>query len=306
MIDALLSLQKPIMIFFEGLRTPVLSTVAEWLSFLGESTWQVALILFIYFVIDKRKGFALGASVMTGHIANNTLKAIFRIPRPWVKYPGEIIPLRESTATGYSFPSGHSTGAGTLYYGLYKLFNEKAVRIVSVILLVLIPLSRIYLGVHWPLDIVFGLALGMLIAKYIDHFLSLYDDKEKLRKLTVTAVPVTLFVALLDSIMIDAGLLDETLYKDIASSFIGWGAVILASYLERRYINFKIDGSIPKRILFFALSFAVGYAATLLWMGNIEIMHRTLKTLGLLLLIIWEMFLWPLLALKLNIFRKEE
>ncbi len=306
MIDKLLELQKPVMIFFASLRTPLLTSFSEAVSFLGEATWLVALILFIYFVIDKKKGFALALVTMTGHIANNTLKAIFRIPRPWVKYPDEIIPLRENTATGYSFPSGHSVGAGVFYWSLYKLFDNKCSRVPSIILLVLIPLSRIYLGVHWPLDILFGLALGVFIASFISNFLNLYDDDERLKRLTLIAVPVALFIAFLDSAFIDMGYLDETLYKDIASSFVGWGAIILASFLEKKYVNFKIEGKVTKRVLFFLLSFALGYASTLLWLGNMRTMHRTNKTLGLLLLIMWEIFLWPLIAVKLKIFSREE
>ncbi len=306
MIDKLLELQKPVMIFFASLRTPLLTSFAEAVSFLGEATWLVALILFIYFVIDKRKGFALASVTMTGHIANNTLKAVFRIPRPWVKYPDEIIPLRENTATGYSFPSGHSVGAGSLYWSLYKLFENKCSRVPSIILLVLIPLSRIYLGVHWPLDILFGLALGVFIASFISNFINLYDDDKRLKRVTLIAVPAALFIAFLDSAFIDIGYLDETLYKDIASSFASWGAIILASFLEKKYVAFKLDGKKAKRVLFFLLSFALGYASTLLWLGNMKTMHRTNKTLGLLLLIMWEIFLWPLIAVKLKIFSREE
>lgn len=306
MIDKILTLEKPIMLFFQDIRIPALSFIAEALSFLGESTWAVALILFIYFVFDKKTGFALATVNMTAHVVNNTLKAVFRIPRPWVKFEGEIFPLRESTATGYSFPSGHSAGAGSLYYGLYKSYKNKAVRAACAALMVLIPLSRIYLGVHWPLDVVFGLLIGLIISSFIENFKSVYDNLSLFKKLAFILAPLLIVLALIDAVLIDTGVLDSTLYKDLASSFVGLGAVYLASYLERRYINFTHTKKIGARILYFALSFAVGYLITLFPFSKIKVMTRLFKTLGLLLLIVWEIYLWPLIGVKMGVYRKEE
>lgn len=305
MIDKILTLEKPIMLFFQSIRVPAVSSIAEFLSFLGESTWAVGLILFIYFVFDKRTGFALASVNMATHVVNNTLKAIFRIPRPWVKFEGEIFPLRESTATGYSFPSGHSAGAGSLYWGLYKSYKNKVIRGLCIALIILIPLSRIYLGVHWPLDVIFGLAIGILFASCIENFKRVYDDLPLFRKLALVLSPVLIILALVDAVLIDTGVLDSTLYKDLASSFIGLGAVYLASYLERRYINFIHKKGIPTRILGFILSFALGYLVTLFPLSKISVMPRLSKTLGLLLFIVWEIYLWPLIGVKIKVYEKE-
>lgn len=306
MIDTLLEIQKPVMLFFQSIRVPAVSFIAEALSFLGESTWAVALILFIYLVLDKRTGFALATLNMTTHVANNTLKAIFRVPRPWVKFSDEIVPLRQSTATGYSFPSGHSAGAGSLYYGLYKTYKNKVVRVLCIALLILIPLSRIYLGVHWPLDVIVGLAIGIFISSFVENFRNVYDNLSTFRKLFLILSPILTFLALVDAVLIDLGILDSTLYKDLATSFIGLGAVYFASYLERRYINFTHKKGILMRALCYLLSFALGYLLTLFPLSNISVMPRLFKTLGLFLLIVWEIYLWPLIGVKIGVYRKEE
>lgn len=306
MIDSILEAEKPVMLFFQSLRVPFLSFLAEAVSFLGETAWTAGVILFVYFCIDKRKGFGLGAVSMTGHLLNNTFKVIFRIPRPWVKYPDDIIPLRQSTATGYSFPSGHSENAGSIYLGLYKTFREsRAMRILSVILLVLIPLSRIYLGVHWPLDVVFGLALGMFVGSFVNKFTALYDNSGLLRKTALIGTPVAVTIALADTILIDLGILDAILWKDLSTTFMAWGAIFLSAWLEKSYVSFKIQDGWIKKILSFALSFAIGYVITMLPLSSIGFMHYTFKRIGFFLLVLWEMFIWPLIGIKTGLFEKE-
>ncbi len=305
MIDAILAFEKPIMLFFQSLRVDFLCSCAEVISFLGESVWTMILIFFVYLCIDKRKGFGVGATAMTAHYINGILKIIFRVPRPWVKYPGEIIPLRQSTATGYSFPSGHSSIAGSLYYSLYRLFKNRAVRTFSVILLVLIPLSRIYLGVHWPLDVIFGLAVGVGTASFVEKFASIYDNPEKLKRISITAVPVLLVVGFTDAALVDRGLLERILWKDIAASSAAWAGVFLASMLEKKYVDFKIPENRGKRVLLFALDILLGCALTILWTDRIETMHYVIQTASYLALILWVVFICPLIYTKLGLYEKE-
>ncbi len=304
MFDSILALEKPVMLFFQNLRVPFLSTVAEVITFFGEGGALILILTFIYYAIDKKKGFALLSTAMTGTVVNNTLKVIFRIPRPWVKYPGEIIPLRKSTATGYSFPSGHSTTAGVLYGSIYKAFKNRAVRIISVILMILIPLSRIYLAVHWPLDILFGIAIGFGLSFLYSSFLSLYDNEVKMRRIATIISPVMIALSFVISILIDNGVLDSTLYKDIATAFSCWGAVALASYLEKKYVSFKKQEGWLKIILCYFFSLALGAAITLLGIGSITVMHRLFKTLCYVLFVFWEIYLWPLVGIKFKLFEK--
>ena len=306
MIDAILSFEKPVMLFFQSLRVNFLCSAAEVVSFLGESVWTMILIFFIYLVIDKRRGFGLGATVMTSHILNGILKVIFRIPRPWVKYPGEIIPLRQSTATGYSFPSGHSSLAGALYYGTYRIFRNRAVRVISVILLSLIPLSRVYLGVHWPLDVICGLGVGMLTASFVEKFVALYDNAAMMRKISMVLAPVFLVLGLIDAVLVDTGVLERILWKDLAASFAAWTGVFLAGALERRYVNFAVPEKKLKAVLLFLLDIAVGYALTLLWTGKIKAMHYTVQVFAYIVLILWAVFLCPMIYVRLGLYRREE
>ena len=306
MIDAILAAEKPVMLFFQSLRLEAVCTFAEVVSFLGESVWTMILIFFVYLVIDKRKGFGLGATVMTTHIINGVLKVIFRIPRPWVKYPGEIVPLRQSTATGYSFPSGHSSLAGSLYYGIYRTTRNRAVRTVSLILMVLIPLSRIYLGVHWPLDVICGLCVGMVTASFIEKFISLYDNGPLMKRIGIIGIPLCMILGIIDAVLVDTGVLERILWKDLAASLAAWTGVFLAGALERRYVNFAVPEKKLKAVLLFVLDIAVGYVLTLLWTGKIEVMHYTVQVVAYIVLILWAVFLCPMIYVRLGLYRREE
>lgn len=170
--------------------------------------------------------------------------------------------------------------------------------------MVLIPLSRIYLGVHWPLDIIFGITIGLAVSTLYPVFISLYDDEQKMKKITYYVSPIAIIGALVISVLIDSGILNETLYKDIATAFSCWGSVMVATVCEKKYVNFARQDGWLKILLCYALSLSFGALVTLVGIGSIGVMHRFFKTLAYVLLILWEMFLWPLLGIKLKLFKR--
>ncbi|HSC66785.1 MAG TPA: phosphatase PAP2 family protein [Cellvibrio sp.] len=103
-----------------------------------------------------------------GLIASQGLKKLFAVPRPehTLDFGGQFYLLTESmTATNYSMPSGHTVTAfllGTLL--LYFLKLNTVGRIVLVLVMIAIALSRVALGVHWPADVLVGAGLGIFIA----------------------------------------------------------------------------------------------------------------------------------------------
>lgn len=307
MIDWILSLEKPVMLFFQSIRLPGLSVAAECITFLGEGVWSILLVFFLYYVVDCRTGFAVGASSMTGVVFCNILKVIFRIPRPWVKYPDELTPLRVSTATGYSFPSGHSTNAGSLYYSLFSLYrNTKAVKIICTAMMILIPLSRIYLGCHWPLDVAVGIALGITAGRLASGYAAVYDENDRLEKLVIRAVPAALLIAVADAVLVDTGVLEKTLWKDLSQAAAGWGAIMLFGWLGRKYVRFTFPGNIWRRIIYYVLATAIGYSCSLLWLSRFTVLHYTLYNIGLWLLTAFMLVFFPLILRRLGLEGKEE
>lgn len=154
----------------QGRESPALTTLAEALSFLGSTTTVIVLavgiVVFLWAVLGHRKELLLFIVVLGGSaLLNRILKAVFQRERP------DIYRLAEET--GYSFPSGHSMAAFALYGALAYLLwahtasNKGRTALVAVCLLLTlgIGLSRIYLGVHYPSDILGGyFASGVWLA----------------------------------------------------------------------------------------------------------------------------------------------
>jgi membrane-associated phospholipid phosphatase len=124
----------------------------------------------IFYLVMRKNNLALTrgfvAAVM-GVIASNGLKHLFAVPRP-EHTPGFERPfhllVEPMSVTSFSMPSGHTLAAfllGTLLFHFLKL-NWPA-KILLGLLLVLIGLSRIALGVHWPADVFAGAGLGIFI-----------------------------------------------------------------------------------------------------------------------------------------------
>ncbi len=138
----------------ESIRTPWLDTVMAAITHLGEETVFMVAALFVLWCVSKRHGYYLLAVGFAGTVLNQFLKLLFRIPRPWVLDSNfTIVESARAQATGYSFPSGHTQNAVGTFGGIARFTRRRWVRIVCIVIAVLVPFSRMYLGVHTPLDV---------------------------------------------------------------------------------------------------------------------------------------------------------
>ena len=139
------------------------------ISQIGGTIAIIAFMCVTYWIIDKTKGKKITYAITVSMTFNNLLKMFFSASRPF-EYEGyeHLRKLKDSSlsdsATGTSFPSGHSQNAGSAFLSLSLYLKKKWIVIVSVILIILVPLSRLYLGVHFPKDVILGLSIGLLTA----------------------------------------------------------------------------------------------------------------------------------------------
>ena len=147
----------------ESIRAPWLDTVMAAITHLGEETVFMVAALFVFWCVSKRHGYYLLAIGFAGTVLNQFLKLLFRIPRPWVLDSDfTIVESARAQATGYSFPSGHTQNAIGTFGGIARFTRRKWVRAAAIVIAVLVPLSRMYLGVHTPLDV--GVAAVIAVA----------------------------------------------------------------------------------------------------------------------------------------------
>lgn len=140
--------------------SPSLTAFFAAVTSLGSLEFYMFAIPIVYWMIDKHFGFRFAAFFIFSAYLNSGAKHIFMTERP----PQE---LRLAVQEGYAFPSGHAQGS-TAFWGFLALrVNKPLAWLGAAIMVLLISFSRIYLGVHWPIDILGGLAIGIvLLAAY--------------------------------------------------------------------------------------------------------------------------------------------
>lgn len=153
-----------ILYWFESIRNPILNAVMLAFTELGGETAFLVAALVFYWCVDKRKGYYLMSVGFVGTVANQFLKIACRVPRPWVRDPEfTIVEAAREGAGGYSFPSGHSqTSVGT--FGAIAITSgQKWLRYCSIAIAVIVPITRMYLGVHTPADVLVGSGMAVLL-----------------------------------------------------------------------------------------------------------------------------------------------
>ena len=150
--------------FLESIRNPALDWFFSLITEIGGETTLLVLGFVFFWCIDKKRGYFLLFTGFAGTNCIQLLKMIFRIPRPWVLDPSfSIVEAARAEATGYSFPSGHTLCGTTVFGGLAISAKGRAMRIIGIVICLLVGLSRMYLGVHTPLDVSVSLLVGGLI-----------------------------------------------------------------------------------------------------------------------------------------------
>ena len=151
--------------FLESIRNPVLDFLMGAITYLGDEVAFLAICLAFIWCVDKHRGYFLLSVSFVGVILNQILKLTFKIDRPWIKDPNfKPVESAVPAATGYSFPSGHTQNATGVFTGIGITTKRIWLRILSVVAIVLVALSRMYLGVHTPLDVGVSLALGVALS----------------------------------------------------------------------------------------------------------------------------------------------
>ena len=150
--------------WLESLRTPLMNDLMLTVTHLGEETAFLVIALIVFWCVDKYHGYYLLGVGLFGNMANQFLKITCRIPRPWVRDPGfTALEAAIPEAGGYSFPSGHSQTAVGTFGCIAATQKSRIVRWVCVVIMILVPLSRMYVGVHTPADVLVGSGMALVM-----------------------------------------------------------------------------------------------------------------------------------------------
>lgn len=286
----------------ESIRNPVLDSFFSLITHLGSETLFLAIAIIVYWCVSKKEGYYLMTVGFIGTLVNQFLKLICQVPRPWVKDPNfTIVESARADATGYSFPSGHTQSVTAALGCPARFTGRMAVRVVCIVLILLTGLSRMYLGVHTPLDVGVSLVVGTVLVLALYPVFRQIDEKPRRFYLTVgalaaAAVAYVLFVELhqwpadIDAHNLESGIKNGYL---LLGCSVG---MMLAFWLERNYINFDVKApwwaQLLKIVLGLVLVLAIkaGFKPILKIIWDHHIMTTALRYC---LIVLFASCVWP-------------
>lgn len=228
----------------EKIRTPFLDTVMGLVTNLGGEAVFIAAAIIVFWCLSKSCGYYMMTVGFAGTIINQFLKLWFRIPRPWVKDPNfTIVESARAEATGYSFPSGHTQNAFAVFGAPARYFKNTALRIVFVLLIALTAFSRMYVGVHTPLDVGVSLIVGTVLVFVIYPF---FRDMEKKPKrvyiiFSIFIVMAAAFVAFVELYKFPADIDPDNYASGLKNAYMILFCAIglmLTFYVDTKYVHF--------------------------------------------------------------------
>jgi Membrane-associated phospholipid phosphatase len=242
---------------FQSLASPALTATMRGISLVGTEYFVLAILPLIYWCVDKRRGIRIGALVLMSAALNTRLKLAFAQPRPYDIDPS----VGMAKETTFGLPSGHAQGSAVFAGATAPLFRAPWGLAFALALPLLVGLSRIYLGVHFPTDVLAGWAIGAgivgldyWVGDRIERALAGLHDKLALGAVAAVAIVMN-FLTNNDAA--------------ISGAFFGFaGAAIYA----QKAAPFSVKGSFPKRLvryLFGLLTLVIVYAAPKLLLGNL-------------------------------------
>ncbi len=265
-----MSWEISILQFLESLRGESLNSIFQFITFTGEGVLLIGVIATIYWCINKRIGLKFGFIMLFSILGNSAIKNMVKAQRPFEL--GVVEGLRKHTATGYSFPSGHTQSATTFWITLMIHIKEKWIYYVGPIMIGLIALSRIYLGVHWPVDVLAAIFVGAactIVGQYI------FQKIEKL------SMPMLVLICMVIGSTLILGF--DSDYVKTVGAMIGF---IIGLVLERRYISFRTEGSLGVQVL----KVALGLGGLIVIAGGLKFILPSLMifdSLRYMIIVIW-------------------
>jgi len=229
-----LDIQKDVVIWLQSFRNVFTEFFFSFVSFFGDPEFYIILLAFVYWVLSKKAGEFMAIALGTTVSLNNLLKGVFMINRPFQTYP-EIENLRDYAATGSSFPSGHVQNSATLFFSLAMYFKKRYLWVLAIVLSVLMSLSRLFLGLHYPIDVVVGALLGLAVPLLFYVLFKHFSDRLPALYTLIVLLFFPAFFFITEN-----------------DFFRGYGILvgfILAILFEKRYVNFSMQISPLKKLL---------------------------------------------------------
>lgn len=226
-----------------SIRNPVLDAVVAVITYLGSEAAFLLIAMAFFWCFDKKRGYYLMTVGFFGTVLNQFMKLWFRVPRPWdLDKNFTIVESAREGATGYSFPSGHTQNAVGTFGACARTEKRPWLRWLCVAVCVLVPFSRMYLGVHTPQDVLAAAVTAAILIFVL--YPAVYQAGEKAFPvlLGVMLIVAAGFIAFVELYPFPAEAIVENVEEGTKNAYSLCGALVgvLVVYLVDLRLNFPV------------------------------------------------------------------
>ena len=286
----------------EKIRNPFFDAFFSLITYVGDELVFLTVAILFFWCIDKRRGYYILTVGLVGTVINQALKLAFRIDRPWVKDP-EFKPIESAieAASGYSFPSGHTQNVTGTFGSIASSSRKRGTGVFCLVMILLVAFSRMYLGVHTPLDVGTSLVLGgILVFAFHPVFKSEENFKRFMPYVVIGCAVLSLIFCLFVVLMPKEGLDPHNLESGMknAGTLLGCTAgLVVVYFVDRKFTDFCTDApwyfQIVKLVLGLAIVLGIksGLSSPLTALFGNAYVARAVRYF---LIVIFSGLVWPL------------
>ena len=236
-----------LIVVIQQIHGPILDSIFRATTFLGDEEFYLLLLPLMLWCMDFAFSARLAVLFLLSAYISVGLKDLFQQPRPFDLEPS----VKLSDAEGYGMPSYHAQSAVIVWGGIAIRVLKAWFWVIAIALMLLIGFSRIYLGVHFPTDVLAGWALGgFLLVIYL--FVQPVAERQLMR--------LNLGMQILLALVVPLGLLLIHPTEDSTAAMATLSGIGIGLALMQRYVSFSPSGPLWQRALRFFIGVGVIFA----------------------------------------------
>lgn len=239
--------EAPLITWLQAYTPSFLLKILDVVTYFGDTYFLVALLAFVYLCYDKKAGRKTLMNALMSLMIACSIKNVFKRLRPYfvhkeikcLKIVEKEYDMYDALKQGFSFPSMHSSNITTISGSLYVCYKKKILLFISIFLSLIVGVSRVVFGCHYPSDVIVGLLLGAFVVTVFSYLQDKLEDK---------------YFYLIGVLIVVIGSIFCT-SQDFYTSIGIYLGFIFCEIVDKKYIHFENTKSISRSIfrLFIAL-----------------------------------------------------
>jgi membrane-associated phospholipid phosphatase len=235
-------MQLDLIQWLQSFHSPTLDQVMVWISQVGSEDFYLLFGPLFFWCVGVGMGVRLLVALVGSFYVNDVLKNSFDTVRPMLAHPdvvrmpagADITAQDEQRNWQAAFPSGHAQHTVVFWAFVGLWLRRPLVWALALTMIVLVSISRIYLGVHWPIDILGGWLIGAIVIAAVTVVPATIERLSPAQRERVIIAAAALGIGLF--------LIDDSAFRAKMLGF--WSGSLLALLVQQRYVPFKVSGAI--------------------------------------------------------------